>query len=844
MTAIGHQFFQAIFSCLITYSLVSSVYSAPDKAGWAEHWSFKKLERPPVPAKGNPVDAFVREKLMAKGVKQNARADRYTLIRRVTLDLTGLPPTREEIADFVNDLSPDSVAWEKLVDRLLASPHYGERWGRHWLDVARYVQGTVKVPGIDQIDLAESYRDYVVRSFNEDKPWDQFIAEQLAGDLLPIPADDRKQYFDQIVAPAFLSIGPWFDECTDPNKLRFDIIDEQISTLSRAFLAMDFNCSRCHDHKFDPIPMRDYYAMAGIFRSTVITEKYSQAWRDGRPRLTSDLAMPSEIERNRSWEEAISKLRATRWDFLKTARKRIIRDHSRNIAEVSQQVPIAKVEAENFAGYKNLKISENGKSIQTRRALDQWVKYNIQIPETADYLIYIRYASSRPAPLQMEINGTTQPDEILASPTGGDDPIHYRWEECGPYSFKKGNNPIRLKVPRHRPFPRLDALQIILNRSTSSDDIVVKRAMRSADFWPPSIADSELLLNEIERKALTKIDLQIQSHQSKIVTYPVALTASDAPKIRDVAIRAGGNPNQPNGDPVPRGVPSLGGLTIAIPKDESGRIQLADWLTRRENPLTARVTANRIWHWHFGRGIVRTVDDFGMQGDLPSHGKLLDWLAVELIDNDWSIKCIHRLILLSETYQISVTKTPENTKNDADGALLSRYPRRRLETEAIYDSMLTSIGKVQRQQAGTPLNTGKSKDRALYILTSSRSPLGLGLEIRKMFPLFGYDASGRPIHVRDNSLSPNQSLWWLNNPLPGHYAGKLASKILKEHSGETERITSLFETVLGRPPGKNEKGGLRDYLKSGMHDLKLSEQDAWARACLGLFSSDSFSNLE
>lgn len=748
------------------------------------------------------------------------------------------------MADFVGDTSNDSIAWGKLVNRLLASPHYGERWGRHWLDVARYVQGTMKVPGIDQIDLAESYRDYVVSSFNEDKPWDQFITEQLAGDLLPVPIGDRKRYFGQIVAPAFLSIGPWFDECTDPNKLRLDIIDEQLSTVSKAFLAMDFNCSRCHDHKFDPIPTKDYYAMAGIFRSTKITEYFSEAWRDGRPRLTTELATPIEISENRKWEDAISKLQDERWGFLKTARDRIIRDYSGKVATISKQIPRAKIEAEEFTGYKNLKISDDGKSIQTRRALDQWVKYNIQLPEAGDYLVYIRYASSRPAPVQMEINGATQDGEILKSETGGDKTTHYRWEKCGPYSFKKGNNPIRLKVPRHRAFPRLDALQFVQNESKSTDDPVITRAKRSADFWPPSVADAELLLNDPEKNSLAQIDIKIASEREKIVTYPVGLTVSDTAEMMNLSIRAGGNANQPDGDPVPRSVPGIGGIEIPIPNGESGRLQLADWLIRRENPLTARVMANRIWHWHFGRGIVRTIDDFGMQGESPTHGELLDWLAVELIESGWSIKHIHREILLSETYQITATTTPENQQKDPDGALLSHYPKRRLEIEAIYDSMLSSIGKVRRQHSGSELNTAKSKDRALYVLTSSRSPVGLGVEIRKMFPLFGYDSSGRPIHNRDSSRSPNQALWWLNNPLPGYYAGKLAEKSLKEYPNKQERIEAVFETVLGRPPDKKAAEGLRKYVRAGMEEMKLSEQDAWARACLGLFSSDAFSYLE
>ena len=239
----------------------------------AEHWAFQPLVRPELPAvdAAHPIDRFI---------VAEAEASRERLIRRATLDLTGLPPTIAEIDAFLADDVPG--AYERLIDRLLASPHYGERWGRHWLDVARYVQGAIKVDGINRIDMAEPYRDYVVRAFNQDKPYGRFLTEQLAGDLLPKPAETAAR-FDQMVAPAFLAIGPWFDECTDPNKLRLDIIDEQMSTLTKAVLGLDFACARCHDHKFDPIPTRDYYALAGILRSTQITAIGPMLARPGDP---------------------------------------------------------------------------------------------------------------------------------------------------------------------------------------------------------------------------------------------------------------------------------------------------------------------------------------------------------------------------------------------------------------------------------------------------------------------------------------------------------------------------------------------------------------------------------
>src|SRR5687768_12088823 len=266
---------------ILTFCIVMAVLAgalgadaAPyDWDTWRQFWSFKAVERPAPPAVRdaswvrNPIDRFILAKLEVEGLKPAAEADKLTLIRRLTFDLTGLPPTPEEIRAFQQDKSAD--AYEKLVDRLLASPHYGERWGRHWLDVARYVPGRISFPGVKNTKGDAHYRDYVVRAFNKDKPYDRFLTEQLAGDLLP-PAADREQQFDQITAPAFLSIGAWFDQETDPNRLRMEMVDEMVNATSQAFMGLTVACARCHDHKTDPIPTADYYALGGIFRSTRI----------------------------------------------------------------------------------------------------------------------------------------------------------------------------------------------------------------------------------------------------------------------------------------------------------------------------------------------------------------------------------------------------------------------------------------------------------------------------------------------------------------------------------------------------------------------------------------------
>ncbi len=799
-----------------------------------EAWSLRPLVRPEVPAEGNPIDAFIQAKLTEAGVAQNGTADPHTLLRRATLDLTGLPPTRAD----------PETAWTRLVDRLLASPHYGERWGRHWLDVARYVQGTIKVPGVAKTDLAEPYRDYVVASFNGDKPYDRFLTEQLAGDLLAAEAEaeaeaeaDRQA---RLVAPAFLSIGQWFDECTDPNKLRLDLVDEQISTATRAFLAMDFSCARCHDHKFDPISIRDYYALAGIFRSTEITSHFAEEWKDGRPRALQPLATADEIAGAEAVDREIGELRRRRFDILTKAQESLASTETSEIPGT-----VLAFEAEDFDGHKDLKtisLGEGNGAVAVRRRIEPWVRYRLVLPEDGTYTLLVRYAATEAAPVQLEIEGKLEEGRFLGEATHGESPGHFRWDAVPLGSRPKGRAFVRFKAGRNEPYPTLDRL------------ILVKGALDPADLsWrrrlgPPTPAEARSFVEAETAKTLAAIEADLTKRQSERPVLPLTLAVRDTEAPIDLAVHPGGNVYASEGHPVPRGVPAF--LATAVGGDfsveggASGRVEFARWLTHPDHPLTARVMANRIWHWHFGKGLVRTVDDFGKQGSQPTHPELLDWLASELIAGGWSVKHLQRIVLSSATYRSTTAQTAANRVADADGALLSRFPARRLEVEAIYDGMLTSIGKVARQASGGPLDTSKSKDRALYILTSSRSPLGLGIEIRKMFPLFGFDDSGRPMHDRDESVTAAQALWWLNNPLPRHYATKLAESLVAANPDKAQRARVLHETVLSRPPGPEAEAAMLAYAADLVETDALTETEAWTRVALGLFSSSSFRNLE
>ena len=423
--------------------------------GKETHWSFQALKMPPEPALSdkswvrNPIDAFVLSGLNEANLTPNSEADKLTLIRRLTIDLTGLPPTIEEIDVFLTDQSPD--AYEKLVDRLLDSPHYGERWGRHWLDVARYVQGKTKVAGVDRVDMAEAYRDYVIRALNADKPYDRFVTEQLAGDLLP-PTNDPIASLDQLAAPTFLSIGPWFADCADPNTLRMDIIDEQISATTQAFLGMNFSCARCHDHFFDPVPTRDYYALAGIFGSTRIVDKMNENWRDGRFRLTRPQATPEEIAVAKQFEDRIAKLRETRWAALKEARDELINrvgprlaDYDRALAALPE-MPAVEIEAEDYHGQNNVRrVEVDGEMlVETQRARLQWVQYRPDLPVAGTFTVYVRMAAPEAFPVELRLDGKTVFKDKIVPATGGWNLEHFRWVSLGSFQFRKGTTDVRL----------------------------------------------------------------------------------------------------------------------------------------------------------------------------------------------------------------------------------------------------------------------------------------------------------------------------------------------------------------------------------------------------------------
>ena len=844
---------------------------AYDWLTWRQFWSFKPVERraPPAVRDGkwarNPIDAFILARLEAEGLKPAAEADRLTLIRRLTFNLTGLPPTPEEIRAFQQDKSPD--AYGKLVDRLLASPHYGERWGRHWLDVARYVPGRISFPRVKNTRGDAHYRDYVVRAFNRDKPYDQFLMEQLAGDLLP-PAADREQHLDQITAPAFLSIGAWFDQETDPNRLRMEMVDEMVNTTSQTFLGLSVACARCHDHKFDPVPTADYYALGGIFRSTKVVGEFSEFWRDGRTRQLRPLAMPEVVAANEKVELAVAQKKAQRRKYLEARHAELMAAWKAD--EVKYRAAAAKVprpfvrllEAENFDGQDNLRIAQLMRDgiavevIETQTPTAQWVKYKFEVPATGTYRLEALYSTDESTPLAVQVNGKTVADAALSQPTGGWDLSHQRWETVATFELRQGLNFVRLNAKEGN-FPRIDRLRLSASdaaangplRGIASDEnlnplLLSNFVLDPAQPWP-TVAGVVPYLDASDARFLDALSAETEQLAKSVKPHELVVSVTDHSRPVDLPIHVGGDVYRTSGQPVPRGTLQLFDPLVPRPSvsaGASGRLELARWLTDPRHPLTARVMANRVWHWHFGRGIVATTSDFGSRGAAPTHPELLDWLAAEFRDGGWSVKRLHRLILTSSTYRMGGTPIdPRVAPVDPENKLLSHFRPRRLEAEAVYDAMRSTTNMIPRQPSGRPLEPDKSKDRMMYLLTNGRSPKGLGVEVRKMFPLFDCELGGRPLPERPASATAAQSLFLMNNPLPKYMAERFAERLLKmDKLSDEKRLEMAYLLALGRPPTASMRAQAAAYLEQTVTAAGKTKQEAWSDLCLALYGAAEF----
>ena len=682
-------------------------------------WSFQPVQNPQVPVVKNTIwsrgeiDRFLLAKMEENGLAPSADVDKRVLLRRATYDLTGLPPTPEEMRAFLADTSEQAFA--KVVDRLLASPHYGEQWGRHWLDVVRYAD-TSGCNSDYPVPSAYRYRNYIIEAFNTEKPYDQFLREQIAGDILP--PENEADHFQKIVATGYLAIARRFGSRNYDFHLT---LEDLIDNMGKTVMGLSLGCARCHDHKFDPVPMRDYYALYGIFESSTFAFPGTEIYKHTKD-FTPLISNPDEAAKRKAEADELARLDET-VEKLNEEKKRL---------ERSEKAARAK-----------------WKALPSRKAED-----------------------NEPDPTQVV---SEKPQRTF------------------------------LDASRER--------EAALARQ--------KELVKNAD------------------------------------AYPKAYAVMEGTRVGNARLHRKGDVRSP-GEEVPRGfLTVLGGKTLPPGEKGSGRRVLADWLTDSKNPLTARVMVNRLWQYHFGRGLVKTPNDFGTRGERPTHPELLDWLATRFVESGWSVKAMHRDIMLSRAYQMISDENPDYKTKDSNNDLLTHFNRRRMSAEELRDSILMIAGTLDKSPGGQHPFPRESEWQYTQhkqffddYPTNKRSVYIMQQRIKKQPFMSTFDGAdtNATTAVRPISNTPLQALWMMNAKFAHEQATELAQRVTRDFSDEAARLSYVNELTFGRPAEPDEIKTAQEYLAQAQDALKntseLSSEAALASYCRVLFGANEFVFIE
>ncbi len=844
-------------------AMVARADAKPKQAGLAieegrKFWAFVPPANPPVPPAPVPavlrdwprteIDRFIAAPWAAKGLQPAAEADRATLFRRASFDLTGLPPPPAALEAFVRDARPTAEAWAGAVDAMLASPHFGERWGRHWLDVARFAESSGGGRTLLFKD-AWRYRDYVIDAFNRDLPFDRFIREQIAGDLLPAAAPGEKRR--QITATAFLALGPTNYEEQNKDALRMDVVDEQLDTLGKAFLGMTIGCARCHDHKFDPVPTRDYYALAGILRSTHTLHNYTDnvaKWVEVALPMGGDAEKDLAVHDTKvaALEKQIKELRAA--TSVAATGKSIVPASLPGIVLDDGQAKVvggwstsATLSPFVGSGYLTDNNADKGqRTVTFTPAIPQSGRYEVRFAYTA----HANRASNVPVTiLHADGENTVVVNEREAPPLAG------HFVSLGSFRFEKdGAGYVLVSNEGTDGFVIVDALQLIAADATppvalagSSDGPrrAAKKAVREPVDPEARKAAADLRNREAELKKL--VAGGPKREQAMSVREATGEIGDTEIRIRGVA--------RSLGPKVPRGLLQVA-LTGPAPKfssTESGRRELADWIASEANPLTARVIVNRTWAWLMGAGLVRTVDNFGTTGEPPSHPELLDHLARQFTAKGWSIKQLVRAILLSRTYQLAAHASPDTARLDPDNRLVSHANRRRLEAEEIRDAILAVSGELDLAFGGPnigPPGAPPTTSEYTYLFTDTRrsvyTPAFRNRRL-ELFEVFDFADINSSLGRRATTTVAPQALFLMNHPFVTEQAGFAARRTLAATVVDAAaRIDLAYRAALGRGPTANERSLASEFLRAAGGDAPL---EAWAQLHQAIFASVDFRYL-
>jgi hypothetical protein len=791
-------------------------------------WSFAPITNAKVPfvknnLVRNEIDNFILARLEKDNLVPSSEASKAILVRRLYFDLTGLPPTPEQVKTFLSDNSAD--AYEKLVDNLLKSPHFGEKWGRHWLDIARFSESS----GGGRTALFPDswrYRDYVIQAFNSDKPFNRFLLEQIAGDLLP--AKDNREQADNIIATSFLALGPTNFERQDKKVLEMDVIDEQLDTLGKAVLGMTIGCARCHDHKFDPIPTHDYYALAGIFKSTktLIHDNVSR-WIDRK------LPVDAETEKKISEHDAKVALLDNKIKELKKTTTKV--DSGKKIIDPKELDGIViddskakKVGEWTVSKFSNFFIGTGYLHDDNKNKGELTLSFTPEFPKAGKYEVLLAYQA-----------GSTRANDVPITIFHGDGetvvhvnmqknpPIDGRFVSLGQFRFENsGQNFVLISNMDTKGHVTVDALQFL---PVGEAEKVVKPSAKG---------------ETVDAKELKKMESELKELKVKGPVRPVAMSVEEEKKPAGINICIRGNIHTP-GALVPRGFLSAVKVNTAlkIPDNASGRKEFGLWLGDDSNPLTARVYANRVWSWLLGSGLVRTTDNFGTTGEAPSHPELLDFLAKEFIKDNWSTKKLVRKIVTSHTYRQTSEESTLAQQKDPENKSFSHMNRKRLEVESIRDAILMVSGKLDMAMGGSTINPGTSTEYG-YKFTDYRRSVYTPIfrnNLPEIFEVFDFPDPNLVVGKRNVSTIAPQALYLMNNPFIIEKSGEAALHLLKENKlSETQKIESVYFQVLGRAPTPAEQSKVLLFLQEKSEKEKAQ---AWPLVFQAMFSTLDFRYL-
>ncbi len=857
---------------IATGKLVSKVLYEPEKV--KTHWAYQPVSKPAVPAVKDkwvqtPIDAFVLAKLQENGMKPSSAVDKRTLIRRASYDLTGLPPTAEEVDEFLRDTSANAFA--KVIDRLLSSPHYGERWGRHWLDVARYAdtKGDRNNRGDPRYPYAWTYRDYVINAFNKDLPFDRFILEQVAADRLP-KSEDKSA----LAALGFLTVGKRFMGNAN------DVIDDRIDVVTQGFLGLTAACARCHDHKFDPIPIKDYYSLHGIFASSFEPENLpvladNKDTPEYKDYLAQIAAVEGELKRFVETEsaKALAPQRAKIGEYLLTTLEfrqqmkgnDVVRQGKAAKAAKRPVAPGAFVALAKEKGLDPTLLANWGAKLREIAGTQHPILTPFFMFGQLPAEDFAAKAKELAASIAANKDAARPVNPILAKAFAGAEPksmkdvaaiysaVFKEVDEAWQAAIKESED----KQPKGKMAKMAKAAKAAKTKKGMSNEPIIKVAALPAGLPDKDQEalrqlihgeNSAMQVNERELPRLlglagNQFQNRVQAIRNKMVTVdathpaaPVrAMAMDDLGAPRDSAVLFRGEPSN-RGPVVPRQFLEVLSSEKREPfKDGSGRLDLAKAIASRDNPLTARVIVNRVWQWHFGEGLVTSASDFGLRAEKPAHAALIDHLATWFVDNGWSLKKLHRQIMLSSVYQQGSANNDAYAKQDPSNHLLWKQNLQRLDFEALRDTLLVVGGKLDHTLGGRPVNvvSADTTRRTLYGLIDRR-------ELPELFRTFDFANPDMTSSQRYNTTVPQQALFMMNSPLAISQAKNLAHRSeLDKLSEPAEKVRQLYRLAFQRPPTVDEiKLALEYVAKQSERTGGKTTMDAWEKFAQALLQTN------